>query len=267
MPTNRFTINVPNPTGTKASVALRLQRLTTAQLAALNLDLPEPELKVTSAIISQDPCASDGQNHLNLKVDPYSSTEVQVIITTVPAGTKAGGSVAFHLIDHRKGKQDGGVTVTCVDRPGPEPPGQVIGTTRPCPVLLVGGAYPVAVGTDPRIRPTNSSIALGNTVELVAAVTNQTGSKLQGVQVYLEHLGSCDAKFEPITWNVGELVPKDVFYAKWPVQASGWLTGGFTGSVVVVSQRTNPVRLAATVTIGRSIAKNRSGSSRKGTKK
>jgi hypothetical protein len=250
MTVHRFTVNIPNGEARGVTVRLRLQRVTAKSVAALGLGLPESALEVESAGITLDPCADEGKPELVLKVQAYSSRDVNVVIATAAAGPKRGGVTAFNLIDERGGKVAGGVMLACVDRVGPEPAGQVIKPPRPCPVVLAGDPYPLAAHGDPSKPPAAKILTGGTAVELVVPITNPRSSTLSEVQVYLEHLGVSDATFAPATWNVGDFAPGAVFYATWPVSTAGRSRGTFTTSVVVASARADPVRLEATLRIG-----------------
>jgi len=251
MVTHRFTVNIPNPTAQGVVVDLRLARVPGADLRTLALDAPELDLKVVSAGMTLDPCGVNGRERQEVKLQPYSSIDVHVVIVTAPADPAKGGAAAFHLSDHRGHSQTGGVMLACVERPGPEWAGKVIGTANPCPIAFATDPYAVSPGHDPSQRPAHTQIVLGTNVDLVAAITNPTPSRLDDVCVYLEHLGISDAQFTPITWNVGALDPREVFFAVWPVRVSGWMTGTFDGSIVVLSSRTEPVRLRSRLHIGR----------------
>lgn len=251
MVTHRFTVNVPNPEPKPVTARLHLARVTPNALRALALDVPITDLKVLDAGITLDPCASKGERDLQLRLAPFSSADVHVVITTAPVDPRRGGTTAFNLVDERGGNVVGGVLLACADRVIPEGPGQVVNTPRPCPVVLAKAPYPIAIGGDPTTPPANATFPQGQALELVAQITNPRKVRLQDVQVYLEHLGTSDASFVPATWNVGTLDPGAVFYATWSVFTSGVLTGAFRASIVVSSQSTDATRLSGELEIGR----------------
>lgn len=243
MTVHRFPVNVPNPEGQSVAVHLRLQKLSAERLVALGLDIPKGELDVVHAGITRDPCADLGERELELKLAARTSTDVYVVITTGGAGGRRGGATAFNVIDERGGAVAGGVLLTCVERPGPAPAGQLIHAHRPCPVVLAQDAYVIDLAGDPR-KPRAKTLSTADAFEFVVPLTNPRKSALREVTVYLEHLGISDATFEPATWNVGTMTPGDVFYATWTVR-TGWFTGALRGSVVVASSNTDAVRLDA----------------------
>jgi len=250
MAVHRFSVHVPNPDPRSALVRLRLRKVTPKRLAALALDMPPHELEVTSAGITQDPCAEHGPREVTLKLAARSSADVFVVIGTAAPPRRRGGAVAFDLVDERGNRPAGGVLLACIDRPGPEAPGSVIVPKKPCPVVLARAPYPVAPQSDPRKPAGGPTLAAGGTVELVAPLTNPRKTTLSGVRAYLEHLGVSDASFAPLTWNVGDLAPGDIFYATWPIMA-GTSTGVFHASIVVTSKGADPVRLDGTLRVGR----------------
>jgi hypothetical protein len=259
MPVHRFSVNIPNPGPARISASLRLEPVRRAALRALGYAAPDAPLKVESAGLTLDPCGTEGTKTLRLTLRPYSSVEVQAVIVTAGA---VSGVVAFHVVDERAGQPAGGVTVVCVAGGGPEPPGVVIAAANPCPVSLAAAPYPVDRGADPTQLPPTRTIAVGAEVDLVVPVINPTRGQLAGVQVYLEHLGRCDAQFAPLTWNIGAMAPKQVFYATWPLQARGWMTGPFQASVVVLSKGKDAIRLMAPFQIGKPRERVRGGGRR-----
>jgi hypothetical protein len=229
-------------------VELAIERASLRDLALPALDVPEEELELTHAGLALDPCA-DGKAKLRLTLDPHESVDVHATATTAVPGGRAGGAAAMHIIDRRRGKVAGGVMFVCVDRPGPEAPGQTVATAKPCPVALAEEPYAVDVDADP--TATRRRLTPGATFVFVVPVTNPTRSRLGAVTVYLEHLGISDAAFLPVTWNVGTLAPGDVFYAAWTIVDAGSATGTFEASAVVQSKGRDATRLAAPFTIGR----------------
>src|SRR2546422_4844010 len=209
MRNQHFTINVPNPTAKPVTAELRLKRMADSALQALGIDIPKGSLDVLSASLSLDPCDGEGKERMTIKLRPFSSLNVTARIVTGPARGRKGGAAAFHLVDTRLGKV-GGVLLVCTDRMGPEAPGSVVGIKNGCPVTLARAPYAVAPAADPSKR-VYSAVPGALVVDLVVPVTNPTRSTLHDVQVYLEHLGGCDAQFYPATWNVGTLDRGDVF--------------------------------------------------------
>jgi hypothetical protein len=250
METHRFTVNVANPNPAGASVELRLQRVTPADVAALSLDVPDGELEVTSAGISRNRGETTARKLLNVELAPYASVDVHVDVSTANASPGSGGTAAFNLVDVRRRKRVGGVMVVCVQRAGPERAGQDIPASKACPVVLARKAYAVAPGSDPGQAPANNEIPAMSDVELVAPITNPRKGALRDVEVYLEHVGLSDATFAPRTWNVGALAPNEVFFAAWPLHTTA-TPGPFDASVVVKSRGKQPVRLSAQGDIAR----------------
>ena len=250
MAVHRFSVNVPNPAPTTTAAQLSLKPVLPGALRSLALPIPKARLKVDSAGLGFDPCQAKGKKTLRLTLKPYESVDVQVIVVTAPGQGNKPAMAAFHLEDKRAGQKPGGVTVVCVEGTGAAPNGPVVSARNPCPATIVGTPYPVGRDADPSKPPANKTVPLGADVDLVVPITNATRSAIAGVQVYLEHLGRCDAQFAPITWNIGTMVPEQVFYATWPVSANGWMTGTFKASVVVGSDRTDAVRLSAPIRLG-----------------
>lgn len=248
MTMHRFTANVPNPTGSAVQVRLRLQAATPADFAALHLNLPATPLTVRSATISFDPCADRGDRELIFQLPPHSSRDVHVIVDTAPPSPS--GIAGFHLVDERGGKPVGGVFLPCVDPPLVDPPGQAVAARNPCPAALLSPFYWIVPGNDPSVAPVNQPIPLGQTVELVAAITNPTTHPLRDTQIYLEHLGESNAELRPGTWSVGVLEPGQTFYATWLIRTSGWQFGVFKPAVVVSSAGRDPVRLDGKMQFG-----------------
>jgi hypothetical protein len=246
MATHRFTISVPNPTARAEAVELKLEPVTSA-LHGTGLALPEGKLHVEHAGISLDPCGADGRRTLQVKLDPFSSVAVTAVVTTTP--NREGGAATFQLVDQRRERIVGGVTLVCVDPPPPDAPAQIISAPNPCPVTLAAGSYAVAPNADPSKPSRQTAVRLGIACDFVAPLTNKTKAALDGVQAYLEHLGGSDAEFTPTIWNIGTLTPGQVFYATWPLRPTGGKTGAFKASVVVSSDRTDPTRLQAPIRI------------------
>jgi hypothetical protein len=246
MTTHRFAINVPNPRDHAETVALTLEPVP-GVLEGTALPLHDGSLHVERAGISLDPCGSEGARTLELKLNPFASATVTVMIVTAP--NAKGGTTAFNLVDRRGKRVVGGVTLACVDRPLPDGQPRTISSANPCPIVLAASPYPVRVNADPSIKPPLTSITLGTPCELVAPLTNPTKTPLEDVQAYLEHLGRSDAQFRPTTWNIGTLVPGDVFYATWRVQPNGSNTGTFESSIVVGSKGKVAIRLHAPISV------------------
>lgn len=251
MSIHRCSINVPNPEATSVTARLRLDPIKRSALTGLSLELPEASLGVENAGLSLDPCATEGTRTMRLKLDARSSIDVFVIVNsrTDPRGKAA--MSAFHLVDERAGRPNGGVTIACVDGIKPEREGRLVRSRNACPIVLASHPYPVARGSDPRNVPSSTAMITGSAMDWVAPITNPTRKVLLDVQIYLEHLGSCNAAFAPMTWNVGALMPKEVFYASWNIDATDGLVGAFTASLVVGSKNNDTVRLPGLFRIGK----------------
>lgn len=247
MTTHRFTVNVPNPTARSASVQLSLEPASLKDFDLSGHDFPEADLEVIDTGLTLDPCVEEGKPSLEVKLQPFASIDIHVVVNTAPP--KKPGVVGFHLVDRRRGKNVGGVLLVCMDPPFVEPVSQMVSTPNPCPATLATDLYAISPGDDPS-KPSNvRPIRPGATLELVAQITNPTRNSLNDTQVYLEHLGASNMEFAPGTWNVGVLGKGDVFYATWLIRATTWLTGSFEMGIVVVSEGMDPVRLKGKVSI------------------
>lgn len=151
----------------------------------------------------------------------------------------------MHLVDQRPDGQRGGVLLVASNEPFRAPAGKTIDVENPCPIALAEAPYGVEPGGDAGTKPASAVMVGGREFDFVVPIINPTSKPLADVRVYLEHVGICDARFRPATWNVGTLRPKDVFYATWRVRGARDQRGVFQASVVVVSRRANPVRLSA----------------------
>lgn len=238
---HRFTVNVPNPIRQSASVQLRLEPAKQQDFYWLPRDCRKADLEVIDAGLALDPCAEEGKPGLKLKLEPFTSTDIHVVVKTAPSNKP--GVAGFHLVDRRKGKDVGGVFLVCLDPPFVEPVGQTVSTPNPCPATLARDLYVIRSGDDPSKPSKAKPVRLGDSLELVAQITNLTGKSLKDTQVYLEHLGASDVEFTPGTWNIGTLGKGDVFYATWLIRTTAWQTGSYETSIVVVSQGQDPVRL------------------------
>ena len=247
MTTHRFAVNVPNPTAQSASVLLRLKPAKRQDFDWLPHEFPKADLEVIDTALALDPCAAAGKPSLKLKLEPFTSIDVHVVVSTV--STKKPGIVGFHLVDRREGKDVGGVLLVCMDPPFVEPVSQTVSTPNLCPATLATGLYAILPGDDPSNPANAKPIRSGDSLELVAQITNPTGQILKNTQVYLEHLGTSNMGFAPGTWNVGVLGKGDVFYATWPIRATTWMSGIFETAIVVVSEGMDPVRLKGKVSI------------------
>ncbi len=246
MAIHRFAISVPNPTERAEAVELELAAVTTP-LHGTGLALPEGRLHVEHAGISLDPCDAAGHRTLQVTLQPFSSVTVTALVTTTPAPT---GAATFQLVDRRRKRVVGGVTLVCTDPPLVALPPQAISIVHPCPVTFAANPYAVAANADPSKPPPQPDVTLGIACDFVAPLINRTKASLHNVQAYLEHLGGSDAAFTPIVWNIGTLAPEEqIFYATWPVRPAGVKTGVFKASVVVSSDRTDPTRLQAPLSI------------------
>jgi hypothetical protein len=247
MAIHRFAISVPNPTERPDVVELELAPVTTP-LHGTGLALPERRLHVEHAGISLDPCDAGGHRTLQVTLEPFSSVTVTAVVTTKP--DPKGGAATFQLVDRRRKRVVGGVTLACTDPVLLAAPPQTISVSHPCPVTLAANPYAVAPHADPSKPPPQADVTLGIACDFVVPLVNRTKVTLHNVQAYLEHLGGSDAAFTPIIWNIGTLVPEEqIFYATWPVRPTGEETGVFKASIVVSSDRTDPTRLQAPLSI------------------
>lgn len=248
MTTHRFTVNVPNPTAQRSVANLFLRMAKRRELNGLALDLPRRPLKILRAAIGLDPCDCGRDKRMTVKLRPYSSLDVYVEIEMASA-REAAGIAAVHLVDQRPDGRKGGVLLVAADPSIVDPVGQVVDVKSPCPVGLAGRPYPVEPDHDPSHRLTAPIFPAGREFDLVVPLTNPTRSRLADVQVYLEHLGACDAGFRPVLWNIGLMNPRGVFFATWRVTTAARQNGKFQVSVVAVSRRANPVRLTASIQV------------------
>lgn len=248
MSTHRFTVNVPNPTDATVVALLSLE---SATLAGLDppLDVPRGALKRVSASLALDPCAREGKARLRVTLEPYASVDVYATIVTADSRPGVGGAAAFNLVDRRGGRTVGGVMLVCVDRPGAEAAGTLVKTPKPCPVTLSQNPYAVPLDGHPAKQITQT-VPFTGSFTLVVPVTNPRQRTLDEVTAYLEHTGASGAAFVPAVWNIGTLNPGQIFYATWTV-FSGGVTGAFSASVVVESQRADPTRLIVPLRVGR----------------
>jgi len=247
MTEHRFTVNIPNPTAERVSVQLRLKAAKHLDLYGFPGEIPKDELKVTGAGLTLDECAKKGEPQLKLRLEPFTSVDVQVIINTTQSNKP--GVAGFNLIDRRNGMEAGGVLLVCMNPPFVEPIGQTISTPNPCPAAVVRDLYVILPGDDPSEPSTVRPIQLGDTLELVAQVTNPTGQPLEETQVYLEHIGTSNIEFTPGTWNIGTLQEGDVFYATWQIRMIDLGPAFYETSIVVVSQDHDPVRLNGKISL------------------
>lgn len=244
MKTHRFVVNVPNPTKLSASVDLRLARIAKPKLSAIVGKRPQGALEVVHAGLNLDPCSDEGEPRLSLKLAPFSSRDVHAVIRT-----NSPGIAAFHVVDRRNNKDVGGVMLLCADPALSEPAGINVPVARPCPAVIAQGVRVIEAGADPSKPAPSLNVQPGDAVELVVPITNPTRTALKNVQIYLEHLGKSTLSYTPAIWNAGVLNRNDVFYATWTLNV-GWRESGVVSAcVVVVSQRTNPVRLTAPFSI------------------
>ena len=246
MKTHRFVVNVPNPTKQSASADLRLAQVTKPQLSAIVGKRAKGTLEIVKAGLNLNACSDEGEPRLSLKLAPFSSRYVHVVIATNHAGI-----AAFHVIDRRSNKDVGGVMLLCADPALSEPVGVAVPVARPCPAAIAAGARIIASGSDPSKPAPSINVQPGAAVELAVPIMNPTRTALKNVQIYLEHLGKSTISYLPALWNAGDLNRNEVFYATWTLNV-GWRESGVvSASVVVVSQRTNPVRLTAPFSINR----------------
>ena len=248
MTIHRFTVNVPNPGDRPSPVELRLERAQTKDLAWLAHRGVHRPMEIKSAGIAGDPCAEQGRESLKLELKPFTSRDVYVVVNAAATGRPS--VAAYHLIDHRDGKDVGGVLLVCTDPPFAEPASTTVSTAKPCPAVLAKALYAIGPGGDPATSAAQPILA-GSQLTIVAPITNPTNSVLKDTRAYLEHLGTSNAEFSPGTWRIGTMAPGAVFYATWSLRASSWQVGTFAASIVVTSQGTDPVRLASKFAIAR----------------
>lgn len=249
MTIHRFAVTVPNPSAQNVSVQLRLEAAKHTDFSWLRHEGLKTSLKVINSGIVLDPCAKEGKTDLKLKLEPFASVDVYIVINTTPS--RKPGIAAFHLVDRRKGKVAGGVFLVCANPPFTEPPSQIVSTPNPCPAALATDLYTILPGNDPSKTSGANFILAGDTMEIVAQITNPTAQPLKHAQVYLEHLGGSNAEFTPGTWNMGVLARGDVFYATWSIRTTAWQVGSFNVCLVVVSEGMDPVRLNGTIKLAR----------------
>jgi hypothetical protein len=245
MAIHRFAINVPNPSAQGVAAELRLEPVKKG-LPGVTPPLPDGQLRVENAGLSLDPCGDAGKDVLGLKLAPFSSAAVTAAVT-IASGK---GVAAYHVVDRRDGKIAGGVTIVCTEPALQDAPGQVIAAPHPCPVTLAGTSYEVMPDADPSKRSTQTGVQPGADCDFVAPLINATGKPIEGVVAYLEHLGGADASFVPMTWNIGAMKPKDLFFATWRIHPAGGKTGSFRATLVLRSSGSDPTRISAPLTIG-----------------
>jgi hypothetical protein len=247
MTTHRFTVNIPNPTAQRASVQLRLEPAKRQDFDWLPREFPKADLEVIDTHLALDPCTEKGKPRLKLTLEPFTSLDIHVVVNTV--SPKKPGVVGFHLVDRREGKDVGGVFLVFMDPQFVEPVSQTVSTPNPCPATLARDLYAIQPGDDPSMPSDAKPIRPGDSLELVAQITNPTGKTLKDTQVYLEHLGASIVEFTPGTWNIGVLARGDVFCATWPIRTTAWQSGSFETSIVVVSEGMDPVRLNGKISL------------------
>jgi hypothetical protein len=244
MTTHRFKVNVPNPTDRDVVVQLRLEPGKLAGIAELSRADKRGPLKVVSAGLARDPCADSGRPELKLKVGARDSVDVYAIVAT--AASQRPGATGMHVIDRRGGKDVGGVFVVCAEPPLADAAGVIVPARRPCPASLVE-LFAVASGAEP-VPANGVAVRPGDAVDLVALV--RTGQAVKGLRIYLEHLGVGNGDFTAATWNFGTVAKGQVVPARWGMQSSGWQTGAFRASVVVVADGFDPTRLDGEYVVG-----------------
>lgn len=241
MTNHRFTVNVPNPTAQSVSVQLRLEPADKDKdYFWLPREFPKADLEVIDIGLAFDPCAEEGKPSLKLKLEPFTSVDIHVVVNTAPS--KKPGVAGFHLVDRRKGRDVGGVFLVCIDPQFVEPVSQTVSTPNPCPATLAD-LYLIQPGDDPSKPSKAKPMRPGDSLELVAQIMNLTDKSLKDTQVYLEHLGASNVEFTSGTWNIGMLGKGEVFYATWPIRITARQTGSYETSIVVVSQGLDPTRL------------------------
>lgn len=248
MPIHRFAVNVPNPGAKPAAVRLRLEPASRRDLRSLPHGLPKGRLAVRHAGLGLDPCACEGRPMYTLKLDPRSSADIQVVIETAPARNP--GFAGFNLIETRGGKDTGGVFLLCTDPAYAEPAGQVVTLPNLCTAAFAKAPYLIEEGQDPGTAAAADPASASRAFDLVAPIANAGRRPLVDARAHLEHTGASGVAFSQGIWNMGTLRPGDVFLATWTVWASPAIRGPVTATIVVGSQRANPVRLQATFSLG-----------------
>lgn len=244
MTMHRFKVNVPNPTDRDVVVQLRLEPGELSGLAELPRADKRGPLKVVAAGLARDPCADSGRPELKLKVGARDSVDVYAIVATAAAPRP--GATGLHVVDRRGGKDVGGVFVVCAEPPLADVAGVVVPARRPCPASLVD-LFAVPAGDEP-VPANGVAVRPGDGVDLVALV--RAAQALKGLQIYLEHLGVGNSEFNAATWNFGTVAKGQVVPARWGMQSSGWQTGVFRASVVVMADGFDPTRLDGEYLIG-----------------
>ena len=112
MKTHRLVVNVPNPTKQSAAVDLRLATVAKPKLSAIVGKRPKGGMDVVSAGLNLNPCSEEGERRLSLKLRPFSSRDVHVVIRT-----NGPGIAAFHVIDRRNNRDAGGVMLAEISEP------------------------------------------------------------------------------------------------------------------------------------------------------
>ena len=236
-----FSVSIPNASSTTVDVQLRLEPVSAATLKGLNIVLPPDDLKIAHAGIASDPCARAGEPRTSLQLPPFTSVDMHIIVDT--AGAASPAATGLQLIDHRQGKDVGGVLVVVCEPPIAEPPPQHVPALRPCPVSLRGHVYAVPIGKNPADLSLSVPLEPFVEVDLVAMVVNGSNRDLSGAHVYLEHLGTSGSTFMPGTWTIGRMARGDLFYATWRVTPAPGQGTKTTGSLVAIADGCEPTRL------------------------
>jgi hypothetical protein len=271
VPARDVTIKVANASEVAATASLRLEVVPDAELTALGYVLPPERLVIGNVRLTTRAPASTlagcvdalrtllftilfrlfgwpaplPSRPLQVKLGPRSGAEVRVRIDAV--GAK--GATAVRVVDRRDGKVVGGVTILVLDGVG-DTKIREIPAPNPCRIALAEDPYWLPVGADAGQAPFVGPLPAGIDVQLVAWIANPTEKPLEDAVAYLEHLGTNEADFVPITWNLGTMQPGDRFPLRWQVESHPGVYGTWSASIVVASAGTDPVRLHATYGIG-----------------
>jgi hypothetical protein len=237
----RFDVNVPNP-GPQAVVAeLALEKGSTDELVALGFPIREQGLEILDLFLGLDPCAEEGADRLDLKLEPNESMTVYVGVRT----NGGPGAAIVHLVD-RRGDQVGGVMLACTEGLDNDPAGQLITPEVPCPIVLSGSPHPFD-GDDPS-KENPGGLVTGGWAQVAFPLLNPTADTLHGATAYLEHLGYADGTIEPGTWQLGDFAPGETFMATWRIRIDS-TTRPVEPCVVVGADKFDPVRLRAEIPV------------------
>jgi hypothetical protein len=262
---HRFAVTVPNPSSEAVASTLTLETVPAADLAAAGYSLPSRELRVRAAslAVSGGPAGLLGCSAviwlawralvawvrrmlglapsvapLHVELEPRGSIEVTVAIDVQDAD----GVAAVHLVDRRAGRIVGGVTLLAVNGLEAQP-AVVIDAAKPCPLAVDGVPHWSPPGAEPDDPGFGPSMPFGSEVQLVVWIANRSETLLEQATAYLEHLGGSGARFDGITWHLGDLEPGARFPLVWTVSGRQARAGGWTASVVAAAAGFDPTRI------------------------